>query len=187
MTVVTVTGAIDLATAPQLRSRLDAVPDRGTVVDLAGVTLLAAAGVTVLLGLQDRLARAGAQLVLLGVPPHVRRVLDATGLDTVLTMTLVIAEAVELAASPRYPDRDRPPIPHAAAFFRNAFADFATRAVPKATSPAVGDDTTSAAAMRKRGPFPPESPRNLRALPGPEPVDPHQIRPPDQPDPGDIA
>jgi anti-anti-sigma regulatory factor len=37
--VVTVAGAIDIAAAPQLRSRLDAVPDRGTVVDLAGVTL----------------------------------------------------------------------------------------------------------------------------------------------------
>ena len=108
VTVVTVTGVIDVATAPQLRSRFDAIPDRGTVVDLAGVTLLAAAGLTVLLDLHDRLHRTGAQLVLLGVPPHVRRTLAATGLDTTLAMTPVVAEAVELATTPHRPVRDHP-------------------------------------------------------------------------------
>jgi anti-sigma B factor antagonist len=114
VTVVTVTGAIDLATAPQLRSRLDPVPDRGAVVDLAGVTLLAAVGLNVLLDLHDRLSRAGAQLVLLGVPPHVGRMLVATGLDTVLEMTPVVTEALELAAAPTTRFGDRPPIPHTA-------------------------------------------------------------------------
>jgi anti-sigma B factor antagonist len=99
--VVTVTGAIDLATAPQLRNRLDALPDRGTIVDLAGVTLLSAAGLTVLLALHHRLHWAGARLVLLGAPPHVQRILAATRLDTVLATISVVTEAVELAAAPR--------------------------------------------------------------------------------------
>jgi anti-sigma B factor antagonist len=111
VTVVTVTGAIDLATAPQLRTRLDAVPDRGTVVDLAGVTLLAAAGLTVLLELHHRLHRAGAQLVLLSSPVHVQRVLVATGLDTTLAMTPVVTEAVELAAAPARRSAFGPPTP----------------------------------------------------------------------------
>jgi anti-anti-sigma factor len=74
-----------------LRSRLDAVSDRGTVVDLAGVTVLAAAGVAVLLDVHHRLHWAGTQLVLLSVPPSVRRVLVAAGLDTVLAMMPVVA------------------------------------------------------------------------------------------------
>jgi anti-anti-sigma factor len=101
VTVVTVTGAIDLASTSQLRSRLAAIPDRGTVVDLAGVTPLAPTGWTVLLDLHHRLHRAGAQLVLLGVPPHVRRMLDTARLDTALAMTPVVTEAVELAAANR--------------------------------------------------------------------------------------
>jgi anti-sigma B factor antagonist len=158
VTVVTVTGAIDFANAPLLRSRLDAVPDRGTVVDLAGVPLLSTAGLTVLLDLHHRLHRAGAQLVLLGVPPHVRRMLDTTGLAAALAMTPVVTEAVELAATPHFP-----------------------------TTPATGDGTTSVAVVRPRGASPRASPRHLRALPVPELVDPRRTHHHDQPYPGGIA
>ena len=103
VTVVTVAGAVDHLSAPQLRSRLDTVPDRGTVVDLAGVTLLATAGLTVLLDLRHRLHRSAAQLVLLGVPPHIRRLIVVSGLDTALPMTPVVTEAVELVAGPPSP------------------------------------------------------------------------------------
>jgi hypothetical protein len=45
--------------------------------------VLAAVGVAVLLDVHHRLLWAGTQQVLLDVPPHVRRVLVAAGLDTV--------------------------------------------------------------------------------------------------------
>jgi anti-sigma B factor antagonist len=158
VTLVTITGAIDLANASQLRNRLDAVPDRGTVVDLAGVTLLAATGLTVLLDLHHRLHKAGAPLVLLGVPPHVRRMLDTTALDAVLAVTPVITEAAELATAP-----------------------------PSPTTSTTGDDTTSVAAIPPCGTSPRASPRHLRALPASELIDPRQTHHHNQPYPGGIA
>ena len=58
-TLVAVAGEIDLLTALQFRDELGALPDGDVVLDLSGVRLLAAAGLSVLLDLQDRQARAG--------------------------------------------------------------------------------------------------------------------------------
>lgn len=57
--LVSVAGEIDVLTAPQLRDRVCTLPDGDVVLDIAGVRLLAAAGLSVLLDLQDRQARAG--------------------------------------------------------------------------------------------------------------------------------
>jgi STAS domain len=56
-TLVTISGEVDIATVAELREHLRAIPDRHTVVEMSGVALLSAAGLTVLLELQDRLAR----------------------------------------------------------------------------------------------------------------------------------
>ena len=56
-TLVAVAGEIDLLTALQFRDELGALPDGDVVLDLSGVRLLAAAGLSVLLDLQDRQAR----------------------------------------------------------------------------------------------------------------------------------
>ena len=97
-TLVAVAGEIDLLTALQFRDELGALPDGDVVLDLSGVRLLAAAGLSVLLDLQDRQARVGAQVVLAAARPLLRRVLCMTGLDRHLLMTATTDEAVAYVA-----------------------------------------------------------------------------------------
>jgi anti-anti-sigma regulatory factor len=70
------------------------------VLDVSGVTLLAAAGLHVLLDLQKRLDPAGARLVLACPTTGGRHVLSATGLDQTLLTACSLTDAVERVASP---------------------------------------------------------------------------------------
>jgi anti-sigma B factor antagonist len=94
-TLVTIAGEVDIVTVPELRGHLLALPERSTVVEMSEVGLLSAAGLTVLLDLQDRLARADARVVLAAVPGCIRRVLAVTGLDAKLPPVSTVEEAVE--------------------------------------------------------------------------------------------
>ena len=107
-TLVTVAGEIDLLTAPQLRDQVRTLPDGDVVLDTSGIRFLAAAGLRVLLDLQDSRARAGAAVVLAAAPPSVRRVLCVTGLDRTLPMFATIEEAVVLLTGA--PGRPAPPV-----------------------------------------------------------------------------
>ena len=98
-TLVTVAGEIDISTAPQLRDRMLPLPDDDLVLDISGVRLCAAAGLRVMLDLQDRRARRGAQLVLAGPAPTVRRVLCVTGLDKTLPIAASVEDAVALVTA----------------------------------------------------------------------------------------
>jgi anti-anti-sigma factor len=111
-TLVTIAGEIDIATAPVLRDHLHALPARSTVLELSGVRLLCAAGVTELVDLHARLTRADALMALAGASTGVRRVLTITGLDAVMALTDTPTEAVRLMGSPT-PGR-RPPSSSAA-------------------------------------------------------------------------
>jgi anti-anti-sigma factor len=57
--LVSVAGEIDSSSAGVLRDHLQGLPERDVVLELSEVTLLAAAGLTVLLELQDRLRAVG--------------------------------------------------------------------------------------------------------------------------------
>lgn len=103
-TLVTVAGEIDSASAPRLRRRLLALPDGGTIVELSGVRLMSAAGLTELVGLRDRLARAGAPLALAGARPPVRRVLTITGIAGTVVVTGTVDEATRLITGGSSPD-----------------------------------------------------------------------------------
>jgi len=98
-TLVTVAGEIDVLTAPQLRDRVLPLPDGDLVLDISGVRLCAAAGLRVMLELQDRRARMGAKLVLAAPAPTVRRVLCVTGLDKTLPVAVSVEDAVTLVAA----------------------------------------------------------------------------------------
>lgn len=86
---VTVTGDLDLASAPRLQQVLDGLCRDGyqeVVVDLAGLEFLGATGLGVLLSIDEQLRAAGGRLVLNRPRRLARRVLAITGLDTVLTI-----------------------------------------------------------------------------------------------------
>jgi anti-sigma B factor antagonist len=95
-TLARLVGEIDIATAPELREHLTTLPDHNTIAEMGEVSLLSAAGLPLLLDLHDRLARAGALLVLVNAPSPVRRVLTVTGLDTRFVMASTVEDAVEL-------------------------------------------------------------------------------------------
>jgi anti-anti-sigma factor len=106
-TLVTVSGEIDLATVGELRRHLQALPACSTVLDLSGVSLLSASGVTELLRLHDRLARADALLVLAAAPPLARRVLSVIELDRAMVLADTVEDSLDLvvAGTPRHPSR----------------------------------------------------------------------------------
>jgi len=99
-TLVTVAGDIDIASAPSLRRHLLSVPECSTVLDLSGVQLLSAAGLTELVDLRDRLTRADARLALAAAPRLVRRVLTITGLDDTMLLADTVDDAVHLVTAP---------------------------------------------------------------------------------------
>ncbi|OJF12211.1 hypothetical protein BG844_21900 [Couchioplanes caeruleus subsp. caeruleus] len=72
-------GEIDQSSAPRFAAALDAtMPGRRRVeVDLSGVTFMDSSGVNALV----QHHREGCELVVVDVPPNIRRVLEITGLD----------------------------------------------------------------------------------------------------------
>ena len=98
-TLVTISGEVDIATIAQLRGHLLEVPDRHAVLDLSGLALLSAAGMTELLAPRARLARAAARGVLGAAPTGSRRVPTATDLDAELPVVPTVADALTLLAA----------------------------------------------------------------------------------------
>jgi anti-sigma B factor antagonist len=85
--LVRVTGELDLYTAPQLDNELEGIIRDGAahvVVDLRDAPFLDSSGLGVLLGAAHRLGKDG--LVLTGLGPEPRRVLELTGADRLLTV-----------------------------------------------------------------------------------------------------
>jgi anti-anti-sigma factor len=99
-TLVTIAGDIDTATVAGLRRHLLSVPACSTALDLSGVELLSAAGLTELVDLRDRLTRADARLALAAAPRLVRRVLAITGLDDTMMLADTVDDAVHLLTTP---------------------------------------------------------------------------------------
>lgn len=99
--VVRVAGEVDLRTAPQLQVALDETVERMTggrvVIDLTDVAFFGSPGLAVL-------AEAAAQAdqhrcalrVVVGINPLVRRSIEVTGLDRVLTLCVNVVEAATL-------------------------------------------------------------------------------------------
>jgi anti-sigma B factor antagonist len=80
---VVVRGEIDMATAPKLRDMLNGLVDAGTtriVLDCRSLDFLDSSGIGVLIAVRQRLGDDGA-LTLESPPPHVRKVLELTGVS----------------------------------------------------------------------------------------------------------
>ena len=89
--VMSVSGEIDLYTAPRLHAELTSAlagddPVR-LVVDLSGVGFCDSTGMNVLLAAHRRALENGGDLALASPRPAVRKILQVTGLETVFTVT----------------------------------------------------------------------------------------------------
>ncbi len=95
-TVLSVTGEIDLYTAPTLQSELMTALGSGPVsviVDMAGVDFCDSTGINVLLAAHRHARERGGELLLARPGSATRRVLQVTGLESVFT---VLEEPVQL-------------------------------------------------------------------------------------------
>ncbi len=87
-TVISVRGEIDMATAPQLRDMLEQVIEGGSqriVLDCRDLAFLDSSGIGVLVAARNRLGDDG-EIVLDSPPPHVRKVLEITGVASHLSV-----------------------------------------------------------------------------------------------------
>lgn len=99
-TVVSVSGEIDLYTAPRLHGELFAAlagdaPVR-LVIDMSGVEFCDSTGMNILLAAYRRTQEQGGDLELAAPRPAVRKVLQVTGLESVFT---VVSDPVEVTGS----------------------------------------------------------------------------------------
>jgi anti-anti-sigma factor len=79
VSILVLRGELDIAAAPVLRARVDeAMSRRALVIDLAETTFIDSAVLKELLRARAELAAADVRLVLAGVPPPVRRLMDLT-------------------------------------------------------------------------------------------------------------
>lgn len=87
--VVSVRGEVDLAAAPRLWDAVDeairTAPPR-LVIDLHDATFVDSAGLTVFIRAFKRLRHDGGELILRSPRTNTRKVLNITGLDTVITI-----------------------------------------------------------------------------------------------------
>jgi anti-sigma B factor antagonist len=87
VTVLALAGELDIAACPALRSRVDAAAGRRAVVlDLSGATFVDSSMLKELLRAGMELSRYDTPLVLAGIPPVVRRLLELTRTDGLFTL-----------------------------------------------------------------------------------------------------
>ena len=96
--VLTVTGEIDMATAPRFRQRLLGVITGGSqnvVIDLSGVDFIDSTGLGVLMGAAKRVRSAGGDIRLVMVGSRLAELIELTRLDRVLDVFDSISAATE--------------------------------------------------------------------------------------------
>lgn len=96
-TVLTLTGQLDVATAPDLRQTLQQVQYAGdgrVVVDLAGVEFLDSFGLGVLIGGVKRARSHGGRLVLAAASRRVMQIFELAGLEAALPLAPDVEAAI---------------------------------------------------------------------------------------------
>ena len=78
VTVLALRGELDIAAAPQLRTSVDEVAAGALVIDFSEATFIDSAVLKELLRARAELSAREVRLLLAGVPPPVRRLLDLT-------------------------------------------------------------------------------------------------------------
>ena len=95
--VLTVSGELDVATAPRMRGEIvrlvaDGVTD--LVLDLSGVDFIDSFGLGVLVGALKRVRSHGGRMSVVITEPRVLGVVELTGLDRILDMSASVDDAV---------------------------------------------------------------------------------------------
>jgi anti-sigma B factor antagonist len=96
-TVLSVTGDIDISTAPRLLAalaELDAEARETLVLDLTGVSFLDSSALGALVGAQKEIAAAGGRLTVVCCDPKVLRIFSITRLTEVIDVVDSVDEAV---------------------------------------------------------------------------------------------
>jgi anti-sigma B factor antagonist len=96
--VVTVTGEIDLFTAPEFKQRVSAPIDAGRtrlVVDLTATTFIDSSSLGVLIGAHRRLRRLDGTLTIVVAGEPIIKTFRITGLDGVFTIVSSLDEALD--------------------------------------------------------------------------------------------
>jgi anti-sigma B factor antagonist len=97
LTVVRISGEIDVFTSPRLREELLGIIDGGAqhlVVDLGEVTFLDSTGLGVLVGIYHRLRARDGTMSFMGVNDRVRRVFHVTQLTKIFVLHRSLDEAI---------------------------------------------------------------------------------------------
>jgi anti-sigma B factor antagonist len=98
VSVIVLSGELDLAAAPVLGVRLDeAASGRALVIDLTETTFIDSAVLKELLRVRAELAARDVRLVLAGIAPPVRRLLDLTGTSELFDDAPDVAQALARA------------------------------------------------------------------------------------------
>lgn len=99
-TILSVTGEIDVYSAPRLREKLVELVGQGhrkIVTDLEGVDFLDSTGLGVLVGGLKRLRSHGGDLSLVCTQPRILKVFEITGLTSVFSISESLDEATAAA------------------------------------------------------------------------------------------
>jgi anti-sigma B factor antagonist len=97
LTLLRVSGQLDVVSCPRLKEALMAVIDAGTVgiaVDLRDVTFIDSSGFTALLSATKRLTKRDGRLVLVSTDPSLARILRMMALTDVMSTFADPAEAI---------------------------------------------------------------------------------------------
>ena len=70
----------------ELEEAVDAALPRNLVLDLSGITFMDSSGIAVILRAQQKMRLLDGALLVRGVPPQARRVLDAAGISRLVTI-----------------------------------------------------------------------------------------------------
>jgi anti-sigma B factor antagonist len=95
--IITLTGEVDLYTAPSLEQALEGVVGLGgtaVALDLAEVSFVDSTVLGVLLRYHERLQNLGGELVVVTQDRRVLRIFEVTGLDRVFSIERRLADAV---------------------------------------------------------------------------------------------